>query len=63
MMVECSKSLSNAHPVGTLFKIRAIITSKEGGTPFLYSRYSWSVSTVSLEEADCHIRDHTPWSW
>ena len=40
MMVEWSKSLSYDHPVGTLFKIRAKITSKEGGTPFLYSYYS-----------------------
>jgi hypothetical protein len=63
MMVECSKSLSYAHPVGTLFRIRAKITDKQGGTPFLYSHYSWPVSTVSAAEAEKHIRDNSPWSW
>ena len=41
MHVECSKVLSKEHPVGTKFKIKAKITSKEGGQPFAYSHYSW----------------------
>jgi len=41
MHVECSKVLSKEYPVGTKFKIKAKITSKEGGQPFAYSHYSW----------------------
>jgi len=41
MFVECSKELSINYPVGTRFRIRAKITSKEGGTPFIYSYYKW----------------------
>lgn len=42
MHVECSKVLSKDYPVGTQFKIKAKITSKEGGKPFVYSHYSWA---------------------
>jgi hypothetical protein len=63
MMVECSKSLSYAHPVGALFRIRAKITSKEGGTSFVYSSYKWPVSIVSPEEAARYIQNNSPWSW
>jgi hypothetical protein len=41
MHVECSKSLSYNHPVGTRFRIRAKLTDKEGGRPFLYSYFGW----------------------
>lgn len=41
MHVECSKKLSREYPVGSKFKIKAKITDKEGGTPFVYSHYSW----------------------
>jgi hypothetical protein len=42
MFVECSKELTNDYPVGTKFKIKAKITSKEGGKPFIYSHYKWT---------------------
>ena len=41
MHVECSKVLSNDYKIGTRFKIKAKITSKDGGKPFVYSHYSW----------------------
>lgn len=41
MHVACSKVLSENYPIGTKFKIRAKITSNEGGKLFLYSHYSW----------------------
>lgn len=41
MHVACSKVLSENYPVGTKFKIKAKITSKEGGKPFAYCHYSW----------------------
>jgi hypothetical protein len=47
MFVECSKKLSNDYPVGTRFKISAKITSKDGGTPFIYSHYSWKFEVIA----------------
>lgn len=41
MFVECSKALSKNYPVGTRFRIKAKITDKEGGRPFLYSYFGW----------------------
>ena len=47
MHVECSKKLSYDYPVGTKFKIQAKITDREGGTPFIYSHYSWHFQVLS----------------
>ena len=41
MHVACSKVLSEEYPVGTKFRIKAKITSKEEGKPFAYSHYTW----------------------
>lgn len=46
MFVECSKELSNDYPVGTRFSIKAKITSRKGGKPFIYSHYSWSYKVL-----------------
>jgi len=44
MFVECSKELTNEHvySIGTKFRIKAKITNKEGGTPYIYSHYTWN---------------------
>lgn len=39
--VEYSNSLENDYPVGAVFRIKAKITSINGGTPFIYTHYSW----------------------
>ena len=41
MFVECSNSMKLDYPVGTRFRIKAKITCKEGGNPFIYSHYTW----------------------
>jgi hypothetical protein len=41
MFVECSKDLSQSYPIGTRFRIKAKITSRQGGSLFIYSHYSW----------------------
>lgn len=46
MHVECSKSLSRDHPVGTKFRLRAKITDREGSRPFLYSYFGWPYEVV-----------------
>jgi len=44
MRVECTKELSNTSkfPLGSRFKIKAKVTDRQGGTPFLYSSYRWA---------------------
>jgi len=41
MRVECSKDLSNNYEVGTKFIIKGKITSRDGGSEFIYSSYRW----------------------
>lgn len=48
MHVECSKRLIRDYPVGTVFRIRAKLTDREGGGEFLYSYHGWRVEVVSL---------------
>ena len=47
MDVECSRSMRKLYPVGTKFRLYAKETNKEGGKPFLYSRYDWPFEVVS----------------
>lgn len=46
MRVECSHEIINDYNVGSQFEIRAKITSREGGTPFIYSHYKWPFKVV-----------------
>lgn len=48
MRVECSKEMMNEqiHKVGTKFLIRAKITNRRGGTPFIYSSYAWPYTVI-----------------
>lgn len=46
MFVECSKDLSYEYPLGTRFRIKAKITNREGGTPYIYSHYSWPYEVI-----------------
>lgn len=46
--VECPKELKQKYPVGTIFKIRAKLTDREGGGLFLYSHHSWSYEVIKL---------------
>jgi hypothetical protein len=46
MHVECTKALSRNYPVGTQFRVRAKITDKEGGRPFLYSYFGWPYEVI-----------------
>lgn len=46
--IECSKRLTRDYPVGTVFRIRAKLTDREGSGEFLYSYHGWRVDVVSL---------------
>ena len=41
MNVECSRDMRKRHPVGTRFRVYAKEVTKEDGTPFLYTHFSW----------------------
>lgn len=60
MFVECSTKMRRSQPVGTIFEIQATVTSKEGGTPFLYTSYRWPYRVVSRAEAEELIRQSYP---
>lgn len=46
MDVECSRDMRTKHPIGTKFLIWAKETDREGGKPFLYSRFDWPYTVV-----------------
>lgn len=48
MRVECSKIMMDekTHKVGTKFMIRAKITNRQGGPPFIYSSYAWPYKVI-----------------
>lgn len=46
MYVRCLKRLSTDYPVGTKFRIKAKITDRGGGTPFIHSPYSWRYEVI-----------------
>jgi hypothetical protein len=47
MRVECSSHMRRHHPVGTKLLIRAKVTNRQGGTPFLYSHHNWKYTVLS----------------
>lgn len=55
MNVECSSKMRKSYPIGTKFLIQAKVTSREGGTPFLYSHYNSNYKVLSTDEAECFI--------
>ena len=54
--VECSSQMREDHPVGTKFIVSCKITSKEDGTPFLYTSYKWDYEVVTDKEAAMFIK-------
>ena len=55
--VECSSTMRESYPVGTLMIIKVKITDREG-TPYLYTRYSWDYKVVTPAQATRFIREH-----
>jgi hypothetical protein len=46
MDVECSRQMRTKYPIGTRFRLRAKVTDREGGKPFLYSHHGWPWEVV-----------------
>jgi len=55
MKVECSSKMRMKHPVGTIFKIRAQVTDRDGGGLFLYTSWQWTYEILTKEQADDYI--------
>lgn len=55
MRVECSSSMRNGHPLGTVFIVQAQVTDREGGPAFLYTHFSWPYRVVARAEAEALI--------
>lgn len=41
MRVKCGKPFRARYAIGTRFRMWAMVSDREGGTPFLYSPYGW----------------------
>lgn len=46
MDVECRRDMRKEYPVGTRFRIKAKLTDREGGKPFLWSHHSWTYEVL-----------------
>lgn len=57
MNVECSRSMRDNGPPGSLFRLIVTPTSRKGGEPFLYSNPRGPWSAVSRDEATRFIAE------
>lgn len=48
LFVECSRSLTDEYPVGTVFRICVTPKQRRGGRPHLYAHYLAKYEVVSL---------------
>jgi hypothetical protein len=54
LRVECSKSMRQQYPVGTLFRLNVKRIDRQG-TPLLYAHYAAPYEHVSMDEAQRFI--------
>jgi len=55
MRVECSSSMREQHPVGSIFKVSACVKGTEM-MPHLYTPYGWTYDVLSSAQAKKFIR-------
>jgi hypothetical protein len=60
MRVQCARALRDPvlYPVGTRFLIRAKLTDRMGGAPFLYSHHGDSVKVLSRRELESFLDEY-----
>ena len=46
--VECASALKRHYPVGSVFRLRAKLTDRQGTGEYLYSHHSWDFEVVKL---------------
>jgi hypothetical protein len=59
MRVQCARSLSDPaqYPAGTRFLLRAKLTDRKGGEPFLYSYHGDPVRVLRKKEAKLFLEE------
>jgi hypothetical protein len=55
MKVRCPKPLRSKHPIGTIFRLKAKVTSREGGTPFLHAPHTWPYEVITPRKAKTYL--------
>jgi hypothetical protein len=60
MRVQCSRALRDpeVYPAGTRFLIRAKLTDRAGGTPYLYAHHGDAVKVLSGREAESFLDEY-----
>jgi hypothetical protein len=60
MRVQCSRALSDPgqYPAGTRFLIRAKLTDRDGGPPFLYAWHGDPVKVLTPREAESFLDEY-----
>lgn len=59
MNVECSGAMRNRYPAGTYIRLKAKVTDREGGPPFLYSYHGWPYEVLTKDQVEKLIRGRT----
>jgi len=60
MRVQCSRSLRDPalYPAGTRFLIRARLTDRQGGIPYLYAHHADPVKLLSARETETFLDEY-----
>jgi hypothetical protein len=60
MRVHCSRALRDpeAYPAGTRFLIRAKLTDRAGGAPYLYAHHGDPVKVLGKREAESFLDEY-----
>jgi hypothetical protein len=60
MRVQCSRTLRDPdlYPAGTRFLIRAKLTDRMGGAPYLYAHHGDPVKLLSAREAESFLDEY-----
>ena len=56
LRVECSKDMRDKYPLGSVFKIQARLTDREG-TTFIFSSFKWAYTKIKRSEAEKLIEE------
>jgi hypothetical protein len=58
MRVQCGRTLVEQYPAGTRFLIRAKLTDRDGGAPFLYAWHGDPVNVLTPRAAESFLDEY-----
>jgi hypothetical protein len=56
MRVQCARKLLEAYPEGTVFRLSAKMTDRQGGEPFLYAWHGDPVVVMPVAEVEAYLQ-------